>query len=236
MLCQTLLSLALLAAASLPASGADLSKLPRTIARAPAWQSKSPRYCLLVFGPTAATRIWLAADGDRLFVDRNGNGDLTEAGEVVTAAKDDSGFLTFDVGELREADGKTRHTKLRVTLFGKDTGSGTVAVQAADRGEQIAGNDLAGALTFADKPAAAPVIHFNGPLRMALTSATPLQRSAKPVRLNAVVGTPGLGEGTFAAVSADDVPEGVHPRAEIEFRDAAGTKLAPARVAFDQHC
>ena len=233
---RPLLGLVLLAAWCSPANAVDLSKLPRTIARAPTWQSKSPRYCLLAFGPTAATRIWLAADGDRLFVDRNGNGDLTEAGEVVTAKADDSGFLNFEVGEIREADGKVRHTNLRVTLFGRDTGAGTIAVQVADRGEQVAGNDVAGALTFADKPATAPVIHFNGPLQMALTTATPLQRSAKPVRLNAVVGTPGLGEGTFAAVGGDDLPEDAHPSAAIEFRDAAGAKLDPVRVTLDQRC
>src|SRR5262249_46072878 len=61
----------------------------RTAPTDPAYQSKSPRYCLLVFGPKAETRVWLVldlvsepweADGAKnaLYVDRNGNGDLTD--------------------------------------------------------------------------------------------------------------------------------------------------------------
>jgi hypothetical protein len=36
---------------------------------------------LLVFGTDARDRVWLVHDGDTLFVDRNGNGDLTDDGE-----------------------------------------------------------------------------------------------------------------------------------------------------------
>jgi hypothetical protein len=37
----------------------------------------------LVFGPEARERVWLVRAGDRLYVDKNGNGDLTEPGECV---------------------------------------------------------------------------------------------------------------------------------------------------------
>ena len=36
--------------------GADLTKIDRTIAKEPAYKSK-PKYCLLVFGPEAKTRV-----------------------------------------------------------------------------------------------------------------------------------------------------------------------------------
>src|SRR5262249_30707918 len=52
----------------------------RTIAREPAYASKAPKYCLLVYGPEERARVWLVLDGDILYVDRNGNGDLTEEG------------------------------------------------------------------------------------------------------------------------------------------------------------
>jgi len=71
----------LLAAAT---GAADLTKLDRTIKKEPAYQS-SPKYCLLVFGPEARSRVWLVLDGDTLYVDRNGNGDLTEKGEQFKA-------------------------------------------------------------------------------------------------------------------------------------------------------
>src|SRR5262249_15351165 len=77
-----------------PASAADFAKIDRTIRKEPVYQSKSPKYCLLVFGPKAETRVWLVLDlvsepteangaKNALYVDRKGNGDLTEPGNRV---------------------------------------------------------------------------------------------------------------------------------------------------------
>jgi hypothetical protein len=76
--------LLVLSLCSAPAMAADLSKIDRTIAKEPKYQSK-PKYCLLVFGPEAKARVWLVLDGDVLYVDRNGNGDLTEDGVHIKA-------------------------------------------------------------------------------------------------------------------------------------------------------
>ena len=40
------------------AQAVDLTKIPRVIAKEPAYQGK-PKYCLLVFGPEAKHRVWL---------------------------------------------------------------------------------------------------------------------------------------------------------------------------------
>src|SRR5438045_5964676 len=79
---------------------ADLNKIERTIAKEPAYQTKSPKYCLLVFGPDAKDRAWLVQDGDTLYVDRNGNGDLTENGKQVKLKQQGDGFRTFEAGDL----------------------------------------------------------------------------------------------------------------------------------------
>jgi hypothetical protein len=68
--------------AAVPAAAVDFDKLDRHIARAPAYQSK-PLYCLALIGPDARTRVWMVLDGERLFVDRNCNGDLTDDGPSV---------------------------------------------------------------------------------------------------------------------------------------------------------
>jgi hypothetical protein len=60
------------------AGAADLAKIDRVIRKEPAYKSK-PKYCLLVFGPEVKERVWLVLDGDTLYVDKNGNGDLTAA-------------------------------------------------------------------------------------------------------------------------------------------------------------
>src|SRR5262249_55442770 len=112
---RTRLALAVLALAvgGAPAWAFDLDKVERTIAKEPAYQGK-PKYCLLVFGPEARGRCWLVQDGDTLYVDRNCNGDLTEAGKRVGNAR---GFC--QVGDIREPDGKTKHTHLQLTFAGR---------------------------------------------------------------------------------------------------------------------
>ena len=96
---------------------ADLNKIDRTIAKEPVYQSKAPRYCLLVFGPEAKTRIWLVLDGDLVYVDRNGNGDLTDSGErVPMPALHESKHPLFqelrdvELGDIKE--GELVHTDL----------------------------------------------------------------------------------------------------------------------------
>jgi hypothetical protein len=104
-----------------PLSAADLTRIERKIGREPAYESK-PRYCLLVFGPHAKTRVWLVQDGHNLYVDRNGNGDLTDDGEKIAAKKSGQplaagGDHTFEVGDIR--DGALTHKSLRVRLLNR---------------------------------------------------------------------------------------------------------------------
>ena len=58
--------LAALAASTAMVVAADLTNIDRRIAKEPVYQSKSPKYCLLVFGAEAKTRAWLILDGDTL--------------------------------------------------------------------------------------------------------------------------------------------------------------------------
>src|SRR5579875_1276980 len=106
-------SLLMLTALCSGASAAvDLTTIERKLVKEPAYRSK-PRYCLMVLGPEAKTRVWLVQDDDTLYVDRNGNGDLTEANEKVTAEKSEDteeGVYTFKAGDLR--DGRRLHKEL----------------------------------------------------------------------------------------------------------------------------
>ena len=68
---------------SVSSAAVDLRTIDRSILKEPAYRTGQPKYCLAVFGPKAETRVWLVLDGDTLFIDRNGNLDLTEVGEGV---------------------------------------------------------------------------------------------------------------------------------------------------------
>ena len=222
-------------AVAVSASAAELKDVERTIGKEPAYQTKSPRYCLLVFGERAQARAWLVLDGDVLYVDRNGSGDLTEAGERVKGQRGPPGQgeeVRFDVGALAAREGVPSGARLEVLLTG---GLTFVYCHAEGRPWQRAVVDRAGNLQFADSPGTAPVLHFNGPLTLAPRFDQPLARGAEPTDLDVMVGTPGLGTGTFVRFSNEAVAKERHPVAEIVFTGRNG-KPIELNVDLDQRC
>jgi hypothetical protein len=226
------------------AQATDLKKVDRSIKKEPAYQSKSPKYCLLVIGPEATTRVWLVLDGDVLYIDRNGNGDLTDKGERVERQK---GKLSqFMAGDVLDADGKTRHRSFLVMQAEEQDETVTfVAGMVNGKHMFMAGADSLGTLQFADRPQDAPVIHFGGALRMGLSTKFSKSGKAEFVRgekgeeLYAWAGTPGLGKGTFAALmhQVGGVPADVHPVAEIEFPNKkANSPPVKAKIILKQRC
>jgi hypothetical protein len=229
-----------------PLSAADLTQIDRKITREPAYKSK-PKYCLLVFGRQAQTRVWLVLDGDTLYVDRNGNGDLTEEGEKVTADKredPDAGTSTFQAGDIR--DGSLLHKGLHVAvtslthlaeqdecvkaLLTKDPKARgyllSLDVEMPGwKGTGVGGRvhqrafyvDVNGVLQFAGRPQDAPVVSFGGPWQVTLFGR---QRLTVGREADVVlgVGTPGVGPGTTAWIDYEGViPEKVHPTLEITY-------------------
>jgi hypothetical protein len=228
--------LALLGAAQ-PALGVDLAKIDRTITREPTYQTKTPKYCLLVFDPEAKTRMWLVLDGKDLYVDHKGDGDLTGANQRVQSA---SGQF-FKIGTITLADGKTRYYGMTVRVY-KD---GRVRVFLQRKGdfshrkdygkdalEQFVGGKEHD-FRFADRPQDAPIVHFDGPLTLQRNDAKlAFVRGEKPTPLGVTVGTPGLGKDTFTEILfREGDPNGV---AEIVFphRDP---KAKPIRVKVVLH-
>ncbi|MBY0522003.1 MAG: hypothetical protein K2R98_01305 [Gemmataceae bacterium] len=206
-----------------PVQGADLTKIERTVAKGPQYQGK-PKYCLLVFGPEAKFRVWLILDGTVLYVDRNGNGDLTEPDKRVAARykRDDQRF-GFRPGQLAAPDGTMKYnlSLLRMNADGCD-----MEIECKP-GYARAGFDGPGKLRFADRAKDAPIIHFFGPLTLTrfepqagsvsqCLKPQPLVRG-EPSDLAFSLGTPGLGSGTFAKYPHD--PE---LSASVEIRFANG--------------
>ena len=110
----------------------------------------------------------------------------------------------------------------------------SVSCTADGRLSQRAVADLGGLLVFGDDRTSAPIIHFHGPLTLSPHGSAPLALGS-PDEWEAVVGTPGLGAGTFARVATDAVPAMAHPRAEFEFRGEKGT-TKKVTVALNGRC
>lgn len=225
------------------ANAADLTKIDRTIAREPAYKTK-PKYCLLVFGPEAKHRVWLVLDGDTLYLDRNGNGDLTEPGNKIAAEKmtgrDED--LSFKAPEIRV--GGRVHKNLSVWipkldfLAERDKRVKALVVKVPEaRGYMVAlevempgregtglggrvhqsgfFRDVHGVLQFADRAKDAPILHFDGPLEISLFGEQEL-RIGRETDLVLGVGTRGLGAGTMTWIDYESViPDKAHPTVEV---------------------
>jgi hypothetical protein len=259
----SLLPLALLAC-SITHAG-DLANVERKITKEPAYQTKTPRYCLLVFGLEAKTKVWLVHDGETLYVDRNGNGDLTESGESVKTEKGDGSYHSFNVGELT-IDGLT-HTKFtvyRMTNMPEGVGNpdewdrvkrsnpepwtwtvGITAERDADdlrplpkKVGYIINGDGAGMLLFSAKPQDAPIIHLNGPYTLILQDRKQRLIPGEKKMLQIGVGPQGVGPGTFAFVLyKDTIPDTVFPEAEITFpAKSAGEEPIRRKYVLKQRC
>ncbi len=177
-----------------PAPGADLAAINRVILKEPAYQGK-PKYCLLVFGPKADTRVWMVYDGKNFFVDRNGNGDLSEPEERVPT----SHGHTFNSLKVVERDGKTQHT---LGVYCHGDGTFHLHVNHGNRAQYV-GIELMDRPTWGDRPESAPIIHLNGPMSFErygpLYSMPRGAGNQRRFSLRLMLGTPGVGKGTFAS-------------------------------------
>jgi hypothetical protein len=229
-----------------PLFAEDLSRIDRNIGKEPAYKSK-PKYCLLVFGRAARTRVWLVLDGDTLYVDRNANGDLTEEGEKVIdksgTGSEENGY-GFEVGRIT-AEGRM-HERLMVSVSKLDrlAAADEAAKEFLSRNpgahgyilsvemempgwkgsglggrvqQFVLGADVNGVLQFGDRPQDAPVIHFGGPWQATLYGRQQLMRG-RDTELFVAVGTAGIGPGTTAYLAhAGVVPENARPSVEVSY-------------------
>ncbi len=147
--------------ACLPSAHADQpAPVDRSVAQEPTYHSQSPGYALLLLGAEPKSRVWVVLDGNRLFIDRNGNGNLTERGEcqaIKHLREAKSGLnspvqLAADQGQARivafEYEASTRGDPVRATI----------RVEVRGKFRQYA------YFAFADRADQAPIMHFDGPL------------------------------------------------------------------------
>src|SRR5579884_1950519 len=225
-------------------AGPDLSKIERKLVKEPVYRNK-PKYCLLVFGPEAKTRVWLVQDGDTLYVDRLANGDLTSPGDKVSAEKQpdaEEGYYAFNIGNLRAGNRLHKELMVRVARLNrladldetirsfvrKHAHAAAYSVLAAiemrgRKGTEIGGRvlqrcslfDANGVFQFADRPADAPIVHFDGPWQVALFGPQKLT-IGRDTDVVLGVGSPGVGPGSTTWIDYEGViPADKYPTVEI---------------------
>jgi len=221
-----------------PTAAVDLTKIDRSIRKEPVYQSKDPQYCLMVFGLEAKVRVWLVLDDDALYVDRNGNGDLTEPGERIAART-----ALHNSPERPDAKIMRTFNLRRPIQDGHLQGEPILScvpdliwlhvfqfIPADDRTDAGAELDrkkpfylgLARAfrlgqyssLAFAARPGDAPILHFDGPRQLGLHPYSQPLRRGETSSLMVELRTPGLG--ASVRTDFDESMEATHPVAEIQ--------------------
>jgi hypothetical protein len=235
------LSVLSLVVLSLPARAVDYAKVDRAIGKEPAYQA-SPKYALLLFGKEAKLRVWVVLDGQTVYLDRKGDGDLTSKDMRFARLED-----CRDV-ELADPDGKTHYLIRHVSVIKvKDGGQEFLDVDVDIKGpvsyRQYGGADLRG------RARDAQLAHFHGPLTMGprtidgkLPEGLKLVAGDQPTDLNGYVGTINAEHGCWVVVRSHDgnksaFPEGVFPVVDVEFPPKApGGAPVRKRYMLDQFC
>jgi hypothetical protein len=230
-----LLTLAAIASLRSSAGAVDLTKIDRSIRKEPVYQSKNPQYCLLAFGSEAKIHVWLVIDGDALYVDRNGNGDLTDPGErfnpnhVYHAFRPEVKLMRSFFLRRPFEDGRGRGEPLlscASDVFGVIVEQ-TIATDDPDNaaakrvrkypfrvcvGDRRCGQDAT--LALASRPGDAPILYVDGPIRLALHPYSDTLHRGERCWL----AIQGMNQGLGAALRTE-LPEEtkeIHPVAEIE--------------------
>ncbi|QJW98651.1 hypothetical protein [Frigoriglobus tundricola] len=222
------------------AEAIDYDKVERRLVKEPAYKTKNPQYALLVFGPEARLRVWVVLDGEALYIDRNGDGDLTAEHNRFAKEADCKSI------ELRDPDGKTRYVidrvqtdysfytpKVRDERKKKGTPPGLMAYVSIKGGVEY--QQYCDIVELSDSPKTAMLAHFHGPLTIApmtinwkLPESAFLRKGKGPPEFIANVGTLSEKHGCWVVVRTCDekaclFPDGVRPVVEVEYPAAVGT-------------
>jgi hypothetical protein len=201
------------------AHAADLSAVDKTIGKEPVYKGK-PGYALLVFGPEAKTRVWLVEDRERIYVDRNADGDLTGPGESVEASKVRAANSSYRdkeyaIGTLTPSDKTGPHTDFKITAYSEDNKLWNYVLKLKLNGklQQFAGWKP----IFKESPAKAPILHFGGPLAVQPLRFAEFSLKEKKPELHLRFFTRGLGEFSAVSLGYEAVPQEIEPVALIEW-------------------
>lgn len=232
--------------AASPAFASDLAKIDRAIKKEPTYAGK-PLYGLVVIGLEAKTRVWCVIDGEKLYVDKNRNGDLTDDGPPAEI-KDKSDPGSYENIDVSPDGGKSVY-QFDVTLWHRPSQVDreidkdvepyhqSIHITFPDGRWFGAWGDQHQSLMFSEKSADAPILHFGGPLRMGFEIRQPLRKVSDEYELNACVGTPGSGPGAWVHQMYRTIPKEHQPKITMEFPpEKPGGPPIRVEFALTQRC
>jgi hypothetical protein len=230
------------------AKAVDYEKIGRTIVKEPKYTTSAQRYALLLFGPQAELKVWLVFDGDTVYLDRDMDGDLTDANERF----DDPvkyEWLGNDV-TIADSDGKTTYIVQSISDYKMDQPPHSYACVQVKIDGPVQYREYCSAGLWND-PKKTALAHFHGPLsagpymeRWKITDDVRFVTGGEPFTFTARIGTSDASHQCSVVVCSDAGDEkqsaafpGRFPTMDVEFppKDPRGTPIK-RRFVFDEYC
>jgi len=239
--------IALLNCVSSPVAAAGdmvLDSIGRHIGKEPQYES-TPQYSLLALGPEAKTMIWMVEDGRRLYVDNNGNGDLTDDGaplspsnerEFQRSVESDAKSWDFDylLAEFQPVDGAPQKDfQLRRWNYGEAADSYGLSLTLDGKVPMYAG--WFGTF-WADSPDKAPIIHFGGALTPRVLREREFTIGSGVHRLSIGFMGSGSAKGAESRLNIDALGADVVPVVEIDWPVPEGAAQLRTRHSLNERC
>ena len=248
---KLMLSAALIAATICPTTSAlaEPPTIQHRLRREPAYAVK-PEYCLLLFGPEEKFAVWLVTAGEAFFADTNGDGDLTqpkkriysEGNSRVLSFVDASGnFMRLPVPENERVylvgdvfDPSTR-TWYNVTVRRSGRLKTATFEIFVNVQQQLR---LMGKLPrFGERPTDAPVLHFDGPLKVQLFRSPGHFTRGAECKLGVSIVTKYPGVECVQISHEKGIPADVHPVVEIAVpAEAPDAKPRTIKAKLESRC
>lgn len=221
-----------------PSAKSALDTVERKLVKEPKYNSP-PKYGLIALGANAKAKVWMVEDGKTLYIDKNGNGDLTDDGPPVdpTNVRDlGKGHWDFDyvLDAITPADG-SRHTEfcLRRWNYGQKEDSYGLSLGVYGQMPMYAG--WFGTF-WAASPQTVPIIHFGDPLEPRIMRRKEFVMGERSARLSVGFMNNGLGEGATSRLSIDALPKTLVPKLQIDWPVAAGSPPLRTSHLLKERC
>lgn len=212
----------------------DLRQTDRSLAKEPAYSAVDPLYGIVVFGPTAKTRVWMVLDKsdaskdiyDVLYADLNGNGDLTESGERFASESGTPLRTDFHLPDFTDPVDGAKHTEFRLMALRGEKPRFMASVKWRDKikfGGGYAQSGRGGYMSFARSAQEAPIVWLNGdgPFRFQRWNSETL-RIGYADDLKVFLGQQGVGKNSFASFAGFALPVGEVVLATLLYEDRNG--------------
>jgi len=224
----------------------DFGAVDRTPPKAPALNAAQPLYGMFLFGIHGQTRVWAILDRsaasakayDVLYLDRNADGDLTQAGErfAGTSRKGFAGSeARFDIGAFKDPATGALHTNFEVTWR-----AASVSFRMRWRGDKITmgayGPQRETYVQFSKTAADAPIFvpGYDRPFEFEHWMSGTLARTGT-TDFKVFVGNRGSRRGAFTCVDDKFLPSGEYVLATLLYETTDG-KRARYQAKLTERC